>query len=77
MGGVDEASVEGLGVERRLRVGDRWSFEVEEGRLGEIVGKVEALRGRILGVQPVRQSLEEYFVAQMGGAAASGNDQWD
>ena len=35
---------------------------------------VEAGRGRILGVQPVRQSLEEYFVAQMGPGK---KDAWD
>jgi ABC-2 type transport system ATP-binding protein len=74
--GIDEAGASSLGASRSLRVGDRWTFEVEEGRLGEIVGRVEAIRGRILGVQPIRQSLEEYFVAQMGGAAARG-DGWD
>ena len=65
--GIDEAGVAQLpGVTRRVRVGERWSLEVEEASLGEVVRGVEARHGRILGVQPVRQSLEEYFVAQMG-----------
>ena len=74
VGGLAEAAVASLGVDRRLRVGDRWTLEVEERRLGEIVRAVEAAKGRILGVQPVRQSLEEYFVARMGAGKA---DAWD
>ena len=75
VGGVDEAAVAQLpGVTRRVRMGERWSLEVEEASLGETVRAVEARRGRILGVQPVRQSLEEYFVAQMGPGK---KDAWD
>ena len=75
LGGLDESTVAGLAASRRTRVGDRWSLEVEEGRLGEIVAAVESRGGRILGVQPVRQSLEEYFVDHMGGAAQG--QAWD
>ena len=75
VGGIEEAAVEALGVDRRTRVGDRWTLEVEEGRLGPIVAAVEAANGRILAVQPVRQSLEEYFVEKM--AAGAQRDAWD
>jgi len=75
VGGIDEAAVAQLpGVAQRVRVGERWSLEVEERSLGETVRAVEARRGRILGVQPVRQSLEEYFVEQMGPGK---KDAWD
>jgi ABC-2 type transport system ATP-binding protein len=73
--GIDEAAVEGLGVHQRVRLGDRWGLEVEESRLGELVGAVEALRGRVLSVQPIRQSLEEYFVKEMG--VTGGGEAWD
>ena len=73
--GIDEASAQTLGVDKRIRVGDRWTLEVEERRLGEVVQAVEARRGRILGVHPVRQSLEEYFVEQMGGRGRG--EAWD
>ena len=42
---------------------------MDEGRLGEVVRAVEAQHGRVLGVHPIRQSLEEYFVKEMGGPA--------
>jgi ABC-2 type transport system ATP-binding protein len=54
-----------------VRVGDRLRLEVEERSLGQLVAAIEAARGRVLGVQPVRQTLEEYFVAEMGAADAS------
>jgi ABC-2 type transport system ATP-binding protein len=73
--GIDEAAAAGLGAGKWTRVGERWTLEVDEGRLGEVVRAVEALRGRILGVHPVRQSLEEYFVEQMGEPARKGS--WD
>ena len=31
-----------------------------------MIGAVEAARGRVLSVQPVRQSLEDYFFREMG-----------
>jgi ABC-2 type transport system ATP-binding protein len=75
VGGLDEAAVAALpGVSQRVRVGERWTLEVQEASLGEVVRAVEAARGRILGVQPVRQSLEEHFVARMG---EGGKDAWD
>jgi ABC-2 type transport system ATP-binding protein len=53
-----------------VRVGDRLRLEVEERSLGRVVVAVEAAGGRVLGVQPVRRSLEDYFFEEMGGAAA-------
>ncbi len=72
--GIDEAAARGLGARHLLRVGERWSLEVDEPRLGELVRAVEGLGGRVLGVQPIRQSLEEYFVQEMGGG---GGEAWD
>ena len=49
-------------------MGDRLRLEVEEGSLGPVVTAVEAAGGRVLGVQPVRRSLEDYFFEELGGA---------
>ena len=54
-------------------MGERWRLEVAEGQLGSVVQAVEAAGGRILSVQPMRQSLEDYFFKEMGG----GPTQWD
>jgi ABC-2 type transport system ATP-binding protein len=48
------------------RLGDRLRLTVPEGALSAIVSAVEAAGGRILSVQPIRQSLEEYFMREMG-----------
>jgi ABC-2 type transport system ATP-binding protein len=61
---------------RRERVGDRLRLEVAEGHLGPLISAVEGAGGRVLSVQPIRQSLEDYFVREMGApqdpAAAGG-----
>jgi ABC-2 type transport system ATP-binding protein len=67
VGGIEARAADGLGAARAVRVGDRISLEVEERRLGDVVRAVEALNGRVLGVQPIRQTLEEYFVHEVGG----------
>jgi ABC-2 type transport system ATP-binding protein len=72
--GVPEELVRALPVRAQSRVGERWSLEVDEGRLGEVVRAVESARGRVLSVQPIRQTLEEYFVQQVGEASGGG---WD
>jgi ABC-2 type transport system ATP-binding protein len=62
----------GLEVATRVvPVGDRLRLEVEERSLGRLVTAIEAAGGRVLGVQPVRRTLEDYFFAEMGGAAAA------
>jgi ABC-2 type transport system ATP-binding protein len=63
------------GVQRAERVGDRLRLEVAEGRLARVVTAVEAAGGRILSVQPVRQTLEDYFMKEMG-AAQAGAGAW-
>ena len=73
--GIAEAALAGIPVRNRVRVGDRWTLEVDEGRLGEVIRAVEAQRGRVLGVHPIRQSLEEYFVKEMGGTGRG--EAWD
>jgi ABC-2 type transport system ATP-binding protein len=61
-------------------VGDRLRLLVEEGSLGRVVSAVEAAGGRVLGVQPVRRTLEDYFFEELGGAphgaAARGAGAW-
>ncbi len=63
------------GVTRRQPVGDRLRLEVEEGALGRVVSAVEAGGGRVLSMQPVRQSLEDYFFREMG-APPTGGRAW-
>jgi ABC-2 type transport system ATP-binding protein len=69
--GLDESA-----AARRERVGERLRLQVDERDLGRTVTAVEAAGGRILSVQPVRQTLEDYFFREMGrpagGAAAWG-----
>jgi ABC-2 type transport system ATP-binding protein len=56
-------------VRARHAVGERWRLEVAAARLGEVVQAIQADGGRILSVQPIRQSLEEYFFREMGPVA--------
>jgi ABC-2 type transport system ATP-binding protein len=64
-----------LGTTRRERVGERLRLEVDERDLGRTVAAVESAGGRILSVQPVRQTLEDYFFREMG-APAEGASVW-
>jgi ABC-2 type transport system ATP-binding protein len=57
---------------QRCAMGERWRLNVPEGTLGAVVAAVESARGRILSVQPVKQSLEEYFFKEMGAPT-----EWD
>src|SRR5438093_3382091 len=61
--GVDGRRLDGLsGVKGRKALGERWSLQVEEASLGSLVQAVQQAGGRVLSVQPVRESLEEYFL---------------
>jgi len=60
------------GVEKSEPVGDRLRLEVAEGALGRVVIAVETAGGRVLAVQPVRETLEDYFFREMGGAPSAG-----
>jgi len=71
------ASAPGLEhADAKEAVGDRLRLAVLEGRLAPIVAAIEAAGGRVLSVQPVRQSLEDYFYREMGAPRAGGADAW-
>jgi ABC-2 type transport system ATP-binding protein len=57
------------GVETFRTMGERLVLQVPEKQLGGVVVAVEQRGGRVLSVQPVRQSLEDFFVAEMGQPA--------
>ncbi len=64
------AQAPGLESARRAEpVGDRLRLEVDEGALGRVVSAIEAAGGHVLGVQPVRRTLEDYFFEELGGAS--------
>jgi ABC-2 type transport system ATP-binding protein len=60
----DAPALAGLAL-RMQPVGDRLRIEIEETALGRVVGAIEGAGGRVLSVTPVRQTLEDYFVAEM------------
>ena len=64
--GLSDESVALPGVRARQPLGERFRLEVDEGALGKCVSAVEAAGGRILSVQPIRQSLEDYFFKELG-----------
>jgi ABC-2 type transport system ATP-binding protein len=72
--GIPESALDSLppGSEKRRTMGERWTLHVPEAQLGAVVQALEKAGGRILSVQPVRQSLEEYFFKEMGTPT-----QWD
>jgi ABC-2 type transport system ATP-binding protein len=53
-------------VRARHAVGERWRLEVAEEGLAETVAAIARAGGRILSAQPIRQSLEEHFIREMG-----------
>ena len=71
--GIEESALDRLppGSEKR-RTGERWILHIPEGQLGTVVRALETAGGRVLSVQPVRQSLEEYFFKEMGAPT-----EWD
>ena len=60
------------GVRAMHAVGERWRLEVGEADLGTVVKAVEDAGGRVLSVHGVRQSLEDYFIKEMGKEATEG-----
>jgi ABC-2 type transport system ATP-binding protein len=74
--GLPPQRAEGLGPGIAQRgVGERLRLEVPEGSLARVVQEVQESGGRILSVQPVRQSLEDFFVREM--APGDGGDAWE
>jgi ABC-2 type transport system ATP-binding protein len=65
--GLSAAAIDGLGrlLSSQRAVGERWTLQAEEKNLGALVREVEQAGGRILAVQPLRQSLEDYFFQEM------------
>ena len=73
LSGVDGALLDRLpGLKGRRALGERWSLQVEEASLACLVKSVQQAGGRVLSVQPVRESLEEYFLRQVGGGTETG-----
>jgi ABC-2 type transport system ATP-binding protein len=64
----------GGGPRRIERLAERVRIEVEESSLHEVLREVDAAGGRILSVQPVRQSLEDLFLKEM--ASGEGESGW-
>ena len=66
--GLGREAVERLapGLRASHALGERWRLEAAEASLLAVVQGVEQAGGRILSVQPVRQSLEDYFIKEMG-----------
>lgn len=69
--GVAREQLEALPEGSRLvhDLGERLSLAVPERSLGQAVTLVERLGGKVLHVQPVRQSLEDYFVREVAPVA--------
>lgn len=72
--GVDPGGLDRLppGVSSREAVGERWRLHVEESALGAVIRALEEGGGRILSVMPIRQSLEDLFLQEMG----EGKGEW-
>jgi ABC-2 type transport system ATP-binding protein len=67
--GLSGRAIEGVaGVLSRETLGERWALEVDEKNLAQVLQAVTAAGGRVLSVQPTRQSLEDYFVERVGQA---------
>jgi ABC-2 type transport system ATP-binding protein len=74
-GGRSDLGTLPTGILSRQAVGERWRLEVEEEALAPVLTAVTAGGARVLSVQPIRQSLEDYFVEQMGEDQGAGT--WD
>ena len=55
-------------------MGERCRLEVGEAEIGDMLAELTGKGARILAVQPVRQSLEDFFVREMG--AGEGRGTW-
>jgi ABC-2 type transport system ATP-binding protein len=63
----DPSKLEGLKVEAaRQQVGERTRLEVTEDRLGALLRELDARGAKLLAVQPVRRSLEDFFFREIG-----------
>jgi ABC-2 type transport system ATP-binding protein len=71
-----EPQTPGLAPMRPEPVGERLRLSVPEGSLGRAVALVEEAGGRVLSVQPVRQTLEDYFMSQVVAHPRTGGGLW-
>lgn len=67
LSGGDASALEriSVGVRGRSVMGERQKLEVDEASLGVVLDGVLRAGARVLSVQPVRQSLEDYFMKEM------------
>jgi len=74
--GVSSEMVLGLGVPSVEcdAIAERTRIRVEEAQLGSLLRSLDTAGARILMVQPVRQSLEDFFFKEMG--TAESNPRW-
>lgn len=70
--GLSTEQVKTLGDVNARSFGERWRLEAPEGSLEEIIGAVRRSGGRVLSVQPIRQSLEELFVKETASIDVGG-----
>lgn len=67
LSGLSHATVASLPADVRAQpVGERWRLAVPEESLRQVLDLVRSEACRLLAVQPVRQSLEEYFLKEVG-----------
>jgi ABC-2 type transport system ATP-binding protein len=72
LSGLADAAAQGLGPRCHPLGSGRFRLDVEEGTLEGVLSRALGAGGRIHAVQTVRQSLEDYFFKEMGGAEAGG-----
>src|ERR1019366_5230838 len=58
-------------AQRATAIGDRYRVEVPEAGLYDAIEQLKSCEARILSVQPIRPTLEDYFLRLVGGQAAS------
>jgi ABC-2 type transport system ATP-binding protein len=64
-GGAERGGAAGLAISS-TRMGERSRYVVPQARLVGLLAELEKGGARILAVSPLRQSLEDYFVQEMG-----------
>lgn len=70
LSGGDGAVLDALGtVRQRQRMGERRRLEVDEAALASVLEGALRAGARVLSVQPVRQSLEDFFMKEMSASA--------
>jgi ABC-2 type transport system ATP-binding protein len=72
-GDLSEGAPTGVRAPRRL--GERWSIQVAEESLAPAIDWCGARGARILSVQPIRQTLEDFFMKELG--QSPGGARWE